>query len=231
VTVPLLAVADLHVHYGRSHVLQGVELAVPAGGVVALLGRNGAGKSTTLKAIMGIARPSAGSIAFAGRPILGQPTDRVARLGVAWVPETRAIFPSLSVEEHLTLAVRAGGWTLERIYDRFPRLAERRRSGGATLSGGEQQMLTIARAMTTGPRLLLLDEPTEGLAPLVVAEIEAMLRGLKEEGMALLLVEQNLAFALAFADRVVLLGKGRVRWTGAPGDFQHAPEARTWLAV
>ena len=230
-TVPLLAVADLHVHYGRSHVLQGVELAVPAGGVVALLGRNGAGKSTTLKAIMGIARPSAGSIAFAGRPILGQPTDRVARLGVAWVPETRAIFPSLSVEEHLTLAVRAGGWTLERIYDRFPRLAERRRSGGATLSGGEQQMLTIARAMTTGPRLLLLDEPTEGLAPLVVAEIEAMLRGLKEEGMALLLVEQNLAFALAFADRVVLLGKGRVRWTGAPGDFHHAPEARTWLAV
>ncbi len=230
-TVPLLAVADLHVHYGRSHVLQGVELAVPAGGVVALLGRNGAGKSTTLKAIMGIARPSAGSIAFAGRPILGQPTDRVARLGVAWVPETRAIFPSLSVEEHLTLAVRAGGWTLERIYDRFPRLAERRRSGGATLSGGEQQMLTIARAMTTGPRLLLLDEPTEGLAPLVVAEIEAMLRGLKEEGMALLLVEQNLAFALAFADRVVLLGKGRVRWTGTPSDFPEAREARTWLAV
>ena len=230
-TAPLLAVTGLHAHYGPSHVLQGIDLAVPAGGVVALLGRNGAGKSTTLKAIMGVVRPSAGSIAFAGQAIAGEATDRVARRGIAWVPETRAIFPSLSVEEHLTLASRRGGWGLERIYDRFPRLRERRRSGGGTLSGGEQQMLTIARAMTTAPRLLLLDEPTEGLAPLIVEEIEAMLRSLKAEGMALLLVEQNLAFALAFADHVVLIGKGRVRWSGPPADFHDAPEAQAWLAV
>ena len=230
-TGPLLAVEGLHAHYGPSHVLQGVDLAVPAGGVVALLGRNGAGKSTTLKAIMGVVRPSAGRVVFAGQPIAGEATDRVARRGIAWVPETRAIFPSLSVEEHLTLAARRGGWTLERVYDRFPRLRERRRAGGATLSGGEQQMLTIARAMTTGPSLLLLDEPTEGLAPLVVAEIEDMLRALKADGTTLLLVEQNLAFALAFADHVVLLGKGRVRWTGTPTAFRDAAEARTWLAV
>ncbi|BBK35672.1 ABC transporter ATP-binding protein [Allostella sp. ATCC 35155] len=230
-TAPLLAVSGLHAHYGPSHVLQGIDLAVPAGGVVALLGRNGAGKSTTLKAIMGVVRPSAGSVAFAGQAIAGEATDRVARRGIAWVPETRAIFPSLSVEEHLTLAARRGGWGLDRIYDRFPRLRERRRSGGGTLSGGEQQMLTIARAMTTAPRLLLLDEPTEGLAPLIVEEIEAMLRSLKAEGMALLLVEQNLAFALAFADHVVLIGKGRVRWSGPPADFHGAAEAQAWLAV
>ena len=227
----LLSVDGLHVHYDRSHVLQGVDLEVPEGTVVALVGRNGAGKTTTLKAVMGIVRRSAGAIRFAGRPIAAERTDRIARLGIAYVPETRAIFPSLSVEEHLTLAARAGGWTLERVYDRFPRLAERRRAGGATLSGGEQQMLTIARAMTTGPRLLLLDEPTEGLAPLVVEEIAAMLQALKAEGMTLLLVEQNLAFALGFADTVVLLGRGQVRWTGAPAAFHAAPETRAWLAV
>ncbi|BBK29935.1 amino acid/amide ABC transporter ATP-binding protein 2 (HAAT family) [Stella humosa] len=230
-TPPLLSVSGLHVHYDRSHILQGVDLDVPAGGVVAILGRNGAGKTTTLKAIMGIARRSAGTIAFAGHPIEREATDRIARLGIAYVPETRGIFPSLSVEEHLTLAARRGGWTLERVYDRFPRLAERRRAGGGTLSGGEQQMLTIARAMTTAPRLLLLDEPTEGLAPLVVAEIEAMLRALKGEGTTVLLVEQNLAFALAFADHVILLGRGLVRWSGRPADFHDAAAARAWLAV
>ena len=228
---PLLSVSGLHVHYDSSHVLQGVDLTVPWGGVVALLGRNGAGKTTTLKAIMGITRRSGGTVAFAGRPLERLSTTRIARLGIGYVPETRAIFPSLSVEEHLTLAARAGGWSPERIYDQFPRLAERRRTGAAALSGGEQQMLTIARAMTTGPRLLLLDEPTEGLAPLLVQEIERMLRGLKADGMTMLLVEQNLAFALAFADQVLVLGRGRIRWSGDPGAFHGAPAARTWLSV
>ncbi|MCC7272691.1 MAG: ABC transporter ATP-binding protein [Alphaproteobacteria bacterium] len=230
-TAPLLAVEALHVHYGASHALQGIDLAVPAGGVVALLGRNGAGKSTTLKGIMGIAAPSAGRVLIDGAAVGGMAPARIARRGVGYVPETRGIFPSLSVEEHLTLAARDGGGPLARIYARFPRLAERRRAGGGTLSGGEQQMLAIARALTTGPRILLLDEPTEGLAPLVVAEIEEMLRGLKAEGLAMLLVEQNLAFALAFADRVVVLGKGRVRWTGPAAGFAAADPAQAWLAV
>ncbi len=228
---PLLAVSGLHVHYGSSHAVQGIDLVVPSGGVVALLGRNGAGKTTTLKAIMGIQRHSGGTIAFAGRPLGRLSTTRIARLGIAYVPETRAIFPSLSVAEHLTLAARAGGWSPERIYDQFPRLAERRRAGGATLSGGEQQMLTIARAMTTAPRLLLLDEPTEGLAPLVVQEIEGMLRALKEDGMTILLVEQNLAFALAFSDQVLVLGRGQVRWAGTPAAFRAAPAAQVWLSA
>ncbi|MGE0716324.1 MAG: ABC transporter ATP-binding protein [Alphaproteobacteria bacterium] len=227
----LLAVEGLHVHYGSSHAVQGVDLAVPAGGVVALLGRNGAGKSTTLKAIMGIAPPSAGRVTLDGRSLGRLPPARIARRGVGYVPETRGIFPSLTVEENLRLAARDGGWPLERVYARFPRLAERRRSGGGTLSGGEQQMLAIARALTTAPRLLLLDEPTEGLAPLVVDEIADMLRALKADGLAMLLVEQNLAFALAFADQVVVLGKGRVRWAGAAGAFRDAGDARAWLSV
>ena len=235
---PLLAVAGLHAYYAASHVLQGVDLAVPAGGVLTLLGRNGAGKSTTLKAIMGIVRPRAGTILYAGREIAGESPYRIARRGIGYVPETRGIFPSLSVLENLTLAARPGaaaageGWTLERIFALFPRLAERRGSGGGRLSGGEQQMLSIARALLTNPRLLLLDEPTEGLAPNLVDEIEAVLARLKETGLAILLVEQNLAFALAFADSVGVLGKGRLQWRGTVAEFAAAAEVRDrWLGV
>jgi branched-chain amino acid transport system ATP-binding protein len=238
-TVPLLAIADLHCFYGESHVLQGVSLEVPVGGVVALLGRNGTGKSTTLKAIMGIVLPRDGTILFEGRAIASEPSYRIARAGIGYVPETRGIFPSLSVLENLTLAARRGvggssadPWTLERVFELFPRLGERRDTGGGKLSGGEQQMLSIARALLTNPRLLLLDEPTEGLAPLVIDEIEAVLRHLKQSGLSILLVEQNLSLALALADGVVLLGKGSVRWRGDASEFAEAADLKAaWLGI
>jgi branched-chain amino acid transport system ATP-binding protein len=233
---PLLHLDDVHSYYGDSHILHGVSLAVTPGRVLTLLGRNGAGKTTVLKSIIGIVRPRSGRIVFAGGEIAGQASYRIARGGIGYVPETRGIFPSLTVLENLTLAARrspaANGWTFERVYALFPRLAERRASGGATLSGGEQQMLSIARALLTNPRLLLLDEPTEGLAPLIVAEIEAVLSGLKAEGLAILLVEQKLDFALAFADEIAVLGKGRIRWTGTPAEFAAAADVKhAWLGV
>jgi branched-chain amino acid transport system ATP-binding protein len=233
---PLLRLEDVHSYYGESHILHGVSLEVAPGRVLTLLGRNGAGKTTVLKSIIGIVRPRSGRILFAGGEIAGQASYRVARSGIGYVPETRGIFPSLSVVENLTLAARrspaANGWTLERVYALFPRLAERRASGGATLSGGEQQMLSMARALLTNPRLLLLDEPTEGLAPLIVAEIEAVLTRLKTEGLSILLVEQNLDFALAFADEIAILGKGQIRWTGTPSEFAAAEDIKhAWLGV
>jgi branched-chain amino acid transport system ATP-binding protein len=233
---PLLRLEDVHSYYGESHILHGVSLEVAPGRVLTLLGRNGAGKTTVLKSIIGIVRPRSGRILFAGGEIAGQASYRVARSGIGYVPETRGIFPSLSVVENLTLAARrspaANGWTLERVYALFPRLAERRASGGATLSGGEQQMLSMARALLTNPRLLLLDEPTEGLAPLIVAEIEAVLTGLKTEGLSILLVEQKLDFALAFADEIAVLGKGQIRWTGTPSEFAAAEDIKhAWLGV
>ncbi len=235
---PLLRLEGVHAYYGDSHILQGVSLDLPRGRVLSLLGRNGAGKTTTLKTIMGILPPRRGSIRFGGSDIAGRPPYRIARAGLGYVPETRGIFPSLSVLENLTLAARDGiaaseeRWTLARVFKLFPRLYERRDSGGGKLSGGEQQMLAIARALLTNPQLLLLDEPTEGLAPAVVGEIEAVLGRLKGTGLAILLVEQNLAFALAFADEVAVLGKGRVRWSGSPGDFAAAEEVKhRWLGL
>ncbi len=235
-TTPLLQLDDVNSYYGDSHILHGVSLAVAPGRVLTLLGRNGAGKTTTLKSIIGIVRPRTGRVVFAGNDMTGQSSYRIARSGIGYVPETRGIFPSLSVLENLTLAARraptANGWTLERVYALFPRLAERRASGGATLSGGEQQMLSMARALLTNPRLLLLDEPTEGLAPLIVAEIEAVLARLKGEGLAILLVEQNLGFALAFADEIAVLGKGQIRWNGTPAEFATAEAVKhSWLGL
>ncbi len=235
-TTPLLQLDDVNSYYGDSHILHGVSLAVAPGRVLTLLGRNGAGKTTTLKSIIGIVRPRTGRVVFAGNDMTGQSSYRIARSGIGYVPETRGIFPSLSVLENLTLAARraptANGWTLERVYALFPRLAERRASGGATLSGGEQQMLSMARALLTNPRLLLLDEPTEGLAPLIVAEIEAVLARLKSEGLAILLVEQNLGFALAFADEIAVLGKGQIRWNGTPAEFATAEAVKhSWLGL
>jgi branched-chain amino acid transport system ATP-binding protein len=228
----LLAVEDLHSYYDQSHVLQGISLAVAAGRVVSLLGRNGAGKTTLLKSIMGIVPPRRGRVLIDGVDLTGAPPYRIARAGLGYVPETRGIFPSLSVEENLRLAARPGAWTLERVWQTFPALAERRRAGGGQLSGGEQQMLSIARALMTAPRILALDEPTEGLAPVVIDAIEAVLTRLKADGNTILLVEQNLGFATRFADEILVIGKGRVRWRGSAAAFAAADEVKhVWLGI
>jgi branched-chain amino acid transport system ATP-binding protein len=209
---PLLDVEELHAWYGESHILHGMSFAVSEGEVVTLLGRNGAGKTTTLRAIMGIAPQRRGSIAFRGGQLVGLPSNRIARLGIAYCPEERGIFASLDVEENLLLppALLPGGMTVDEIYAIFPNLRERRRSQGTKLSGGEQQMLAIARMLRTGANLLLLDEPTEGLAPVVVQQIGGVIRRLKNKGFTILLVEQNFHFAATLADRHYVVEHGRV---------------------
>ncbi len=212
VGAPLLDVRDLQGWYGESHVLHGISFSVEEGEVVTLLGRNGAGKTSTLLAIMGILAKRAGSIRFAAAETIGlQPRD-IARLGIAFCPEERGIFSSLSVEENLLLPprIREGGLSIERIHELFPNLRERRRSQGTKLSGGEQQMLAIARILRTGARLLLLDEPTEGLAPVIVKQIGSTIRELKREGFTIVLVEQNFRFAASVADRHCVVEQGRV---------------------
>jgi branched-chain amino acid transport system ATP-binding protein len=208
----LLAVRDLHAWYGESHILHGVTFDVRAGEVVTLLGRNGAGKTTTLKSIMGIVARRRGSITFAGQELIQRPSNEIARLGIAFCPEERGIFASLTVEENLLLPpeVKPGGLTLDQIHALFPNLKERRRSQGTKLSGGEQQMLAIGRILRTGARLLLLDEPTEGLAPVLVQQIGATIRRLKSAGFTILLVEQNFRFAATVADRHYVMEHGRV---------------------
>ena len=209
---PLLEVRDLHAWYGESHVLHGVDFEIRAGETVTLLGRNGAGKTTTLKSIMGIVGRRRGSARLEGRELIGLPSNQIARLGLAFCPEERGIFASLTVEGNLLLppAVRAGGLGVDKIFELFPNLKERLRAGGTTLSGGEQQMLAIGRILRTGARLLLLDEPTEGLAPVIVQQIGATLRRLKHEGFTVLLVEQNFRFAATVADRHYVMEHGRV---------------------
>ena len=209
---PLLAVKDLNAWYGESHVLHGVSLEVNPGELVTLLGRNGAGKTTTMKSIMGMVGKRTGSVRFEGREIIQRPSNQIARLGLAICPEERGIFASLSVEENLLLPpeVRPGGLPVDRIFKLFPNLKERLRSQGTKLSGGEQQMLAIGRILRTGARFLLLDEPTEGLAPVIVKQIGAAIRDLKEEGFTILLVEQNLQFAISVADRHYVLEHGQV---------------------
>jgi len=209
---PLLDVRGLEAWYGESHVLHGMDFTVAAGEVATLLGRNGAGKTTTLKSIMGILPERRGSITFEGRAIVDLPAYRIARLGIAYCPEDRGIFASLSVEENLVLppVIAAGGMAVEQIYQLFPNLLERRISQGTKLSGGEQQMLAIARILRTGARLLLLDEPTEGLAPVIVQQIGAVIGRLKQAGFTILLVEQNFRFAATVADRHFVVEHGRV---------------------
>jgi branched-chain amino acid transport system ATP-binding protein len=208
----LLGVRGLHAWYGESHILHGVDFDVRAGEVVTLLGRNGAGKTTTLKSVMGIVARRRGSVTFAGQELIHQPSNRIARLGLAFCPEERGIFASLNVEENLLLPpqVRPGGLSVDTIYQLFPNLKERRRSQGTKLSGGEQQMLAIGRILRTGARLLLLDEPTEGLAPVIVQHIGATIRRLKSDGFTILLVEQNFRFAATVADRHYVMEHGRV---------------------
>jgi branched-chain amino acid transport system ATP-binding protein len=217
----VLAVRDVHTFYGSSHVLQGVSLDVSPGQAVALLGRNGVGKTTTLHSIVGFLTPRAGKITFMGQDVIGTPSYRTARLGLGFVPQGRRIFPNLTVRENITLAARRGqapasAWTLDRIYDTFPRLKERAANWGNQLSGGEQQLLAIARALATNPSMLLLDEPSEGLAPLIVAEIGRIIVRLKQEGLAILLVEQNFPMAMAVADSVSVMNKGQIVFTGPP---------------
>jgi branched-chain amino acid transport system ATP-binding protein len=209
---PLLTIADLHAWYGESHVLHGVSFDVHPGEVVTLLGRNGAGKTTTLKSIMGIVTRRQGSIRFEGRELIRLPSNRIARLGLAFCPEERGIFASLNVQENLILppAVRPGGLDVGAIFELFPNLRERLRSQGTKLSGGEQQMLAIGRILRTGARVLLLDEPTEGLAPVIVQHIGATIRRLKGDGFTILLVEQNFHFAATVADRHYVMEHGRV---------------------
>ncbi|MBN9085699.1 MAG: ABC transporter ATP-binding protein [Reyranella sp.] len=208
----LLKVQDLQSWYGESHILHGVGLEIGRGELVTLLGRNGAGKTTTLKSIMGIVEKRAGSVTFAGQETIGQPSNVIARLGLAYCPEERGIFSSLNVEENMLLPpqVKQGGMTLDEIYQLFPNLKERRRSQGTKLSGGEQQMLAIGRILRTGADMLLLDEPTEGLAPVIVQRIGEVIRTLKSRGFTILLVEQNFRFAATVADRHYVMEDGRV---------------------
>ena len=208
----LLKVEGLQAWYGESHILHGVGFEIGRGELVTLLGRNGAGKTTTLKSVMGIVEKRTGSVTFEGKETVGQPSDSIARLGLAYCPEERGIFSSLNVEENLLLPpmVRPGGMSLGEIYQLFPNLQERRRSQGTKLSGGEQQMLAIGRILRTGARLLLLDEPTEGLAPVIVQQIGRTIGTLKAQGFTILLVEQNFRFAATVADRHYVMEHGRI---------------------
>jgi branched-chain amino acid transport system ATP-binding protein len=213
--------------YGKSHILQGVSLEVRDGEIVCLLGRNGAGKTSTLKAISGLLPPRGGRVHFHGTDVAGWPAHRIARAGLTLVPEDRGIFSLLSVAENLAIAVRKGSpWGLRDIYAMFPRLEERRRNGGAQLSGGEQQMLSIARALLSGPKLLMLDEPVEGLAPVIVEEIVAQIRAIRDAGVPILLVEQNLAVCTSLADRHYILELGRVAYAAGKADFVADEAAR-----
>ncbi|MEI9406032.1 ABC transporter ATP-binding protein [Mesorhizobium argentiipisi] len=209
---PLLAVRDLHAWYGEGHALQGVDLDVMRGETVTLLGRNGVGKTTTLRAIMGLIRKRTGSVTFNGNDLIRLPLHRVAHQGIGFVPEERGIFATLTVDENLILppVVAKGGMSVEEIFALFPNLKERRNSQGTKLSGGEQQMLAIARILRTGVEMLLLDEPTEGLAPVIVQRIGELLATLKKRGMTILLVEQNFRFAARIADRFYLMDHGKV---------------------
>jgi branched-chain amino acid transport system ATP-binding protein len=222
----LLEVKSLNSYYGDSHILFDLDLHVEAHEVVALLGRNGAGKSTTLKSLMGLVAPRSGSIRFNGKNVAGQPAHAIARAGMQLVPEERRIFGSLDVEENLVLAslTAPNGARLEHIYDTFPRLRERRKSRGTDLSGGEQQMLAIARALIREPKLILLDEPFEGLAPVIVRDLMAACRKLAEAGQTIVLVEQNLAATLALADRAYIINNGHIVHEGPAAEIKAQPQ-------
>ncbi len=222
----LLEVEKINSYYGDSHILFDVSLRVEANEVVALLGRNGAGKSTTMKSLMGVIRPHAGTVRFDGREIQGQPPYAIAAAGMQLVPEERRVFGSLDVEENLILAglTAKGRWSLDRIYSIFPRLKERRRSRGTDLSGGEQQMLAIARALVRDPRLVLLDEPFEGLAPVIVQDLMAVCHRLAEAGLTILVVEQNIAAALSLASRAYILNNGHVVEERTAAELKRQPE-------
>ena len=216
----MLEVSGLHTYYGESHVLQGVSLTVGPGEVVAILGRNGMGKTTLMRSIIGFTPPRQGSVRFKGQDITGWASHRMTALGMALVPQGRRVFPSLSVRENLDVARRGDGrWSLERVYAVFPRLRERERNRANKLSGGEQQMLAIGRALMSNPDLLLMDEPTEGLAPLIVREVGRVMGELRGQGLSILLVEQNLPMALAVANRIHILSRGQIVHSSTPAEL------------
>lgn len=233
----MLEVDGLNAFYGRAHILRDVALAVGSEEVVALLGRNGAGKSTTMKSIMGLVRPRSGRVVFDGANIAGSPPYRACRAGLGYVPEDRRVFSALTVEENLEVGRRpprpdAPVFEVAALYELFPNLAERRRQPAGRLSGGEQQMLTIARTLMGNPRLILLDEPSEGIAPRIVEELARVILDLKRQGLAVLLSEQNLHFARLVSDRAVIIEKGEVRFAGAFGELEAHPEiAQTYLVI
>ncbi len=231
----LLQVSNLNTYYGTSHVLQGISLNIAQGEIVALLGRNGMGKSTTLKTIMGLVQPKSGSIIFQEKEITGYPPYKVARAGIGYVPEERRIFPNLSVIDNLFLGVKGGKisdpknpntWTTERIFHHFDKLKERAQQQGRFLSGGEQQMLTIGRSLMGNPKLLLVDEPTEGLSPLLVMEVRNILEQINKAGVSILLVEHNVKVAMSLAVRVYLMGKAHIGFGGTTEELEANPQVR-----
>ena len=230
----MLEVRDIHSYYGKSHILHGVSLDLEEGGLVCLLGRNGVGKSTTLKSIMGVVSPKQGSIRFNNQELVGKAPYEIARIGVGYVPEDRRIFRSLTVHENLLIGIKGGekgangegGWTIERVYQLFPRLAERRNNKGAHLSGGEQQMLTVVRTLMGNPQVILVDEPTEGLAPLIVKDVLDMLSTVRKSGVTILMVEQNFKAAIKLADRAYIMSKGQMVFEGDTAALLAAEDIR-----
>jgi branched-chain amino acid transport system ATP-binding protein len=230
----LLEVDGLNTYYGESRVLQDMSLKVDQGEIAALLGRNGMGKSTTLKSIMGLVTPRLGTVIYKGENITGYPPYKVAKAGIGYVPEERWIFPTLTVMENLAMGIKGGridkknpnAWTVEKIFEHFPSLEKRQKSKGANLSGGEQQMLAVGRSLMGNPELLLVDEPTEGLAPIMVQEVREVLAGINKAGVSILLVEHNLKVAMSLAARIYLMGKAHVGFSGTPEELQAQPAIR-----
>ncbi len=230
----MLEVRDIHSYYGKSHILQGVSLDLKEGELVCLLGRNGVGKSTTLKSIMGVVKPKQGSIRLDNKELIGKEPYEIARLGIGYVPEDRRIFRSLTVHENLLMGIKSqknsnakdGGWTVDRVYELFPRLQERRNNKGSHLSGGEQQMLTVVRTLMGNPRLILVDEPTEGLAPLIVKDVLEMLATVRKSGVTVLMVEQNFKAAIKVADRFYIMSKGQMVFEGDKESLLDAEDVR-----
>jgi branched-chain amino acid transport system ATP-binding protein len=230
----LLEVRNIHSYYGKSHILHGVSLDLKEGELVCLLGRNGVGKSTTLKSIMGVVQPKQGSIRFGEKELVGREPYEIARLGIGYVPEDRRIFRSLTVHENLLMGIKGGkqekadqgAWTIEKVYSLFPRLEERRNNVGGNLSGGEQQMLTVVRTLMGNPRVILIDEPTEGLAPLIVKDVLEMLSTVRKSGVTVLMVEQNFKAAIKIADRFYIMSKGQIAFEGDTAALLAAEEVR-----
>lgn len=232
---PMLVVRDLHGYYGKSHVLHGVNLEIGQGEIVSLLGRNGVGRSTTAKAVMGMVT-ARGSIRFKGQELLGRKPHDIARLGVGYVPENRDIFPDLTVKQNLMLGMKSarqkGRWSMDDMYELFPRLKERENTPGGVLSGGEQQMLTLCRTLMGDPDLIMIDEPTEGLAPKIVELVAEYLRELQRRGVSVLLVEQKLTIALEVSQRCLVMGHGQIVFEGSPAQLKASAEVRKeWLEV
>ena len=228
----LLELKALNTYYEESHILQGISLDVDQGEIVCLLGRNGVGKSTTLKSIIGLVKPRSGEVVFKGRDIAGMPPYTIAKLGVGYVPEERRIFPTLTVRENLLMGIKPGqkgngeGWTVDKVYKYFPALHSRDKQKGGHLSGGEQQMLTIARTLMGNPEVLLIDEPTEGLAPLIVETVEQVIMDIHRQGIPVLLVEQNMRVALRLAGRIYVISKGKIVFQGTCQELEEADEIR-----